>query len=471
MISRSNLFRAACAAVLISAGLNGSFAADAARKPNIILLLTDDMGYGDPSCYSKGVGVPTPHIDSLAKDGTRFTQFYVAAPICSPSRTGIMTGTFPSRLCLNSYLQTKAGNRECEQADYLDCTRPTVAKAFKAAGYATAHIGKWHMGGGRDVTDAPSIGKYGFDEWVSTWESPDPYPALGKKYAPWDHKMEPGQVQRYDRTSFMVDKTLDFLRRNKNTPCYINLWPDDTHTPYWPNPEMQKKYGATADDDTSTPKKNYKGVLEEYDRQVGRLLDGLKELGIEKDTVVIFASDNGPAPSFQHARTGGLRGMKLSLYEGGIREPFIVRWPGHVPAGRVDKSSVLASVDLMPTLCKLAGVDLPSDTARAIDGEDLHAALLGKTTARTKPLFWEYGRKEKGYGYPGDAFDRSPNVAVRDGKWKLLVNADGTRRELYDIVADPNETTNLADKETSIVDDLSSRALAWRRSLPAAPAQ
>ncbi|MBN1901903.1 sulfatase-like hydrolase/transferase [Candidatus Sumerlaeota bacterium] len=436
------------------------------QRPHIVFLLTDDMGCGDVSCYSSGIGVPTPNIDRLAREGIRFTQFYVMAPICSPSRTGLLTGRFPAELRITSFLQTRQGNRECNQNDYLDPDAPTLPDMLKSSGYKTAHIGKWHLGGGRDVDNAPSIGKYGYDEWISTWESPEPHPDLGVKYAPWDTQMEPGQAQRHDRTRYMVDKTLDFLRLNKEQPCYVSLWPDDTHTPHRPSPEMLKKYGGSKDD-RKTPLKNFKGVLEEYDKQIGRLLDGIRELGIEENTIVIFTADNGPAPHLEHQRTAGLRGAKLSLYEGGIREPFLVRWPRIIPKGKVNETTVLSGVDLFPTLCKLANVEIPLEVSKSLAGEDLSGAFFGETPQRKKKIFWEYGgRRADGGGRPRDAFDRSPTVAIRDGKWKLLVEADGTNRQLYDIPADPHETQNLYLKETKIADELTSQVLTWRRSLP-----
>lgn len=437
----------------------------ATTHPNIVFIYTDDMGYGEITANGKGAGVTTTNIDRLAKEGARFTQYYSASPICSPSRAGLLTGQFPARNHLNSYLQTRAGNRVCDQDDFLNPATSQLPVALKQAGYHTFHIGKWHLGGGRDVNNAPSIGKYGFDEWASTWESPEPDPKLGVKYAPWDKRTEPGQVPRHQRTEYMVDRSLDFLKRHQGEPCFVNLWPDDMHTPYRPNPEMRDNYGASEDED-KTPRKNHMAVLEEYDRQIGRLLDGLRELGIEQNTLVIFSSDNGPEPHFNHERTGGLRGMKLSLYEGGIRLPLLARWPGHIPPGYVDNSSVIAGVDLSLTICKLAGVPPPPGAANESDGEDRSQVLLGKPASRTKLLFWEYGRKPVGYGYPRLPHDRSPNIAVRDGAWKLLINDDGTSQELYNMTADPNETTNRAETETTLTKSLATQALNWRKSLP-----
>jgi arylsulfatase A-like enzyme len=196
---------------------------------------------------------------------------------------------------------------------------------------------------------------------------------------------------------------------------------------------------------------------------MGRLFEGLAALGLEERTLVIFTSDNGPLPSFRGSRSGGLRGSKLSLYEGGVRMPFIVRWPGHAPAGRVDNQSVLSATDLFPSLCAVAGVPLPPGAA--FDGEDLSAALSGSPTVRVKPLLWEYGRNTNSFIYPKGA-DRSPNVAVREGDWKLLVNADGSDVRLFNLRDDPKESANVAEQHLDLARRLQEKALAWRKSLP-----
>ncbi len=337
------------------------------ERPNIVFFLTDDMGYGDTGCYG-GKFVPTPNIDRLAKEGTRFTQFYAASPVCSPSRTGFLTGMYPARWKITNFLQTRAGNRASEQVDFLDLKAPSIARTLKEAGYATGHFGKWHMGGGRDVTNAPHFSAYGFDEHAGTYESPEPDPNITATNWIWSAQ---DKVKRWDRTAYFVDKTLDFLKRHKGQPCYVNLWPDDVHTPWVPEGSNLKR--KQEGDDSNV---NFKKVLKEYDRQVGRFLDGLKELGLEQNTVVVFSSDNGPLPAFGGSRTGGLRGSKISLYEGGTRMPFIVRWPGHTPAGRVDDQSILGGVDLFPIFCSLASVPLPKGSA--FDGENLEKALFGK---------------------------------------------------------------------------------------------
>jgi arylsulfatase A-like enzyme len=194
------------------------------------------------------------------------------------------------------------------------------------------------------------------------------------------------------------------------------------------------------------------------------LLAGLKELGLDQNTILIFSSDNGPLPTFGGKRAGGLRGSKISLYEGGDREPLIVRWPGHVPAGRVDDKTVMSAVDFFPMFCRLTGAPLPGGVA--FDGEDLTESFFGKSMERHHPLFWEYGRNDSGFDYPKNPRDRSPNVALREGKWKLLVNADGSGAELYDLEADRNETRDVATANPEIATRLREAALNWRKSLP-----
>ncbi len=426
----------------------------AETRPNIIVLLADDLGWGDVACY--GGKMPTPHLDAMAREGTRFTQFYVASPICSPSRAGLLTGQFPARWRITSYLQTRKGNRACEQADFLATNAPSLPRVLKGAGYATAHIGKWHLGGGRDVTNAPKFAAYGYDLGFGTYESPEPHPDLTATNWIWSPR---DKVKRWERSRWMVDRTLDFLRAHPNQPCFVNLWFDDVHTPWLPSRDVQ--------DDTSLrgdTRANLRPVLADMDREIGRLLATLRETGAASNTLVVFLGDNGPLPTFQQQRTAGLRGSKLSLYEGGVREPFIAWWPGRVPAERVDTNSVLSALDLFPTLARLAGARIPSDVSA--DGQDISTALLGQSMTRAKPLFWEYGRNTSSFAFPGIAHNRSPTVAMRDGPWKLLVNADGSGAELYDVVRDPEESRNVISAQPQVAERLTRAALAWRKSIP-----
>lgn len=428
-------------------------AAPSAAKPNIVFILADDLGRGDLGCYG-GRQAPTPRLDRLAQEGTRFEQYYSASPICSPSRAGLLTGMFPARWNITSFLQTRAGNRACEAADFLDPKAPSLARALKAAGYATAHFGKWHLGGGRDVTNAPKFAAYGFDEHAGTWEGPEPHPDITGGHWIWGPD---DKVKRWNRTAFFVDRAVDFLKRHPAQPCFVQIWPDDVHTPWVPDDHAPKG---------DTPA-NFRPVLREMDTQLGRFFDAVRELGIDDHTIILFASDNGALPTFKGARAGGFRGSKLSLYEGGIRLPLLVRWPGRVPAGRVDDATLFGAVDLFPSLCALAGASLPEGVS--LDGEDLSGALFGRPVARKRPLFWEYGRNERSFKYP-EGRDRSPHLAVREGAWKLLVNRDGTGAELYELGSDAAEAVNVAGANPAIARSLKDKVLAWRGSLPVLPA-
>jgi len=415
-------------------------------RPNVIVFLADDMGIGDLSCYG-GQQAPTPRIDRLASEGTRFTQYYSASPICSPSRCGIITGNYPARWNITSFLQTKKGNAGCEMADYLDPQAPTLPRAMKAAGYATAHIGKWHLGGGRDVTEAPKFAAYGYDEGVGTYESPEPHPDITATSWIWSNQ---DKVKRWNRTAFFVDQTLDFLDRHRGAPCFINLWPDDVHTPWVPDEVSDRK---------DLPK-NFRPVLAELDKQVGRLLDGLKARGLEENTVVIFTSDNGALPTFGE-RSGIYRGSKLELWEGGIRMPFIIRWPGRVPAGRVNEQAVFCAEDLFPSICAVAGATVPREAK--LDGVDISAVWRGNAAPQHGPIFWEYGRNDEFFKFGPD---RSPSLAVRRDSWKLLMNPDGSKLALYDLATDPSEKHNLAATKPELARELSKLVLDWRATWP-----
>jgi arylsulfatase A-like enzyme len=429
-----------------------AIAADKVR-PNIIFILADDLGPGDIGCYG-GALAKTPNIDRLAKEGIRFEQYYVASPVCSPSRCALITGQFPARWQITSYLAEKKRNVGAEMVDFLDPKAPSLPRQLKQAGYHTAHFGKWHLGGGRDVTDAPKFAAYGYDEHAGTYESPEPDPDITATNWIWSPK---DKYKRWERTRFFVDKTLDFLRRNDGQPCFVNLWFDDVHSPWIPNEEAQKEKNPNI-------AKNLKPVLSEMDVQVGRLMDGLKALGIDDRTLVIFTSDNGPYPHLP-GRTVEYRGCKFSLYEGGLRLPFIARWAGVVPADVIDEKTVLASVDMFPTLCHIAGAEIPKGIA--FDGIDRLAGLKGTPiAARERPLMWEYGRNAKFFGYPKGPGDRSPNLAIRDGDWKLLINADGENAELYDLASDPSEGKNVAQDHPTETARLRSAVLDWRKSMP-----
>ncbi|MBC8593019.1 sulfatase-like hydrolase/transferase [Oscillospiraceae bacterium N12] len=442
-MNKSVLFLTACS------GLAATMAVAQEKKPNIVIIYTDDMGIGDVSCYNSG-WVMTPNIDRLAAKGLKFNHYYTSSPVSSPSRVGLTTGMFPTEWGINTFLHDRKGNAECEQSDYLDSSAPTIAKSLKAAGYATAHIGKWHMGGGRDVDDAPQIPKYGFDEYLSTYESPDPDKLITATNWIWSEK---DSIKRWERTGYFVDKTLEYLGRHKGEPCFVNLWPDDMHTPWVPSADC---YGKKKE---WNGKENFMAVLEEYDRQIGRFMDGLERLGIADNTIVIFTSDNGAYPTFDQVRSNGHRGSKNSLYEGGVNMPFIIVWPDKIKAGEVDDETVINAVDIYPSLCAITGATQLKGFNYS--GEDMSKALMGvKHQSRKKDMMWDFGRN-RFFGHPAQPHQQSPHLALRRGDWKVLVNADGANLELFNIKEDPNETTNIANKYPEMAQEMSKKVINW----------
>lgn len=441
---------------------------EASARPNVVFILIDDMGYADLGSYG-AEHPPTPNLDRLAAEGTRFTDFYVASPICSPSRVAFTTGRYPTRYGVTGHFAARESNRERGMPDFLPLEAPAVARGFQSAGYATAHFGKWHQGGGRDVDDAPHPSAYGFDESLVTFEG------LGNRILQRDHGLSEqsaalgqGEITwepKHRNTEIYVDRSIDFIRRNREGNFYLHLWLNDVHDPFKPTAEQLAKFAAFADEPYV---QQYYAVIDEMDRQLGRLFDALDELQLADDTIVIAVSDNGPTawPRYYNegqrppGETGGFRGRKWSLYEGGVREPFIVRWSGTVPAGAVNQESVLTAVDYLPTLYALAGLDIPSDAD--LDGEDLSDVILGARRDRSEPVYWDYGRSS-GLLQPGLEVDQSPHLAMRDGRWKFLVNEDGSRPELYDLSTDRAESHNLVEEDGERAAVLRDRLIGWYR--------
>ncbi len=441
---------------------------DAGMKPNILFVFIDDMGYGDLGCYGN-TEVVTPNIDQLAFEGLRFKQFYVNAPICSPSRVGVTTGQYPTRWGISSFIANRAKNLERGVRDHLDINAPTLARSLSNAGYYTAHIGKWHMGGGRDIGDVPYITEYGFDESVTQFEGIGErylatYETLNLKDSTRDlekmsaalGKGEIHWIKRYDFTEVFVDRTLQAIMNAENAgkPFYINLWPDDVHTPVEPPPALRGD---------GTTHEKYIGVINELDIQLGRLFDYIKnEPDLANNTLIIVTSDNGPARNV--GSSGGLRGEKTNLYEGGIREPFIVWAPGYMSTnmkGAVNATTVLAGIDLAPSLIEIAGARKPANTH--FDGLDMSQFLLGYLNEkRTDPVMWQRPPESTGTGR-GENY---PDLAIRDGDFKLLMDTDGSNPQLYNIMEDEKETVNLAMTLPSKVLELKLKLLNWYKMMP-----
>jgi N-acetylgalactosamine-6-sulfatase len=431
-------------------------AAVAAERPNIIFIFADDWGWGDLGCHGNNK-VKTPNLDRLAEQGTDFAQFFVCNPVCSPSRTAVMTGQFPARHGVHQHFSHLGHQVRSGMPDWLDPTLVMLPRLFKEAGYKTGHFGKWHLSGARD---APIARAYGYDE-VALWGGPGP------RISPAD--------------SGVFDKTIAFIKKHKDASFFMNVWIHQTHTPHFVKERFLKDYK-----DQDERQQVYSAVVAEGDEGVGRIMQTLDDLKLTDNTLIVFSSDNGPeeparSPRFKKMKnekglslwysvgsSGGLKGHKRSLYEGGVRVPFIVRWPGKTPAGKTNDTTVIAAVDLLPTFCRAAGIDLPDGYQS--DGQDLLDAFLGKAQRRTKSIYWEWtGSAFQPWGMRPKARMNWPRLGVRDGEWKLLMTHDGKRKELYNITQDRAEQSNLADKHPDVVKRLAGMALEWKAALPKEP--
>lgn len=428
--------------------LAGVAAHAASGKPNIVFIYADDWGWGDLSCHGHA-WLKTPNIDRLASEGTDFRQFNVLNPVCSPSRTAVMTGKYPARFSIHQHFASPTANRNRNMPDWLDPKQTMLPRLFQQAGYRTAHFGKWHLTNG-GVEGAPKPEAYGYDASAvfnggTGWGKPEPLHDTAKD-------------------------TVAFIQANKDRPFFVNVWLHESHTPHVPTPASMAKWRHLDEQ-----KQVYSAVITDGDNAVGLILDALKREGLADNTMVMFASDNGPEWTHadeQHKKmgsgygtwasigqTGGLRGKKRSLYEGGVRSPFIVRWPGHTPAGVTNSTTVFTGVDLLPTLCAAAGVKLPADYQG--DGENLLPALQGKAITRTRPIFWEW----RG---PKPEPDWWPQFAVREGDWKLLMTEDAQRVELHNLKTDRAEEAgkDVSKAHPEIVTRLMIMALQWKATLP-----
>jgi len=438
---------------LVSLALLLSVSAVAAGKPmppNIVFIFADDWGWGDLASHGHP-WLKTPHLDRLAREGTDFQQFNVLNPVCSPSRAAAMTGMFPSRFGIHQHFAAPAQNLARTMPDWLDARAPTIARFLQQAGYRTAHFGKWHLTN-RNTHGAPAPTAYGFDEFAVF--------NGGAETASADLHATPENAAR-------------FIAANKDRPFYLNVWLHESHLPHVPTKASLEKWQHLDEQ-----KRVYAAVITDGDNAVGRVLDALEAAGVAHNTLVIFSSDNGPettaAKTQQSSRdddagvagyggyysvgsSGGLRGEKRSLFEGGVRVPFLVRWPGHTPASTINTTTVLTAVDLLPTVCAAAGITLPSDYHG--DGENLLAALQGQPVKRTKPVFW---------AWTGKAADPDwwPRLAVRDGDWKLLLTDAAKRVALHRLSTDRAEAVDVARDHPEIVARLTQLALAWHATLP-----
>ncbi len=425
-------------------------------RPNVVFILADDLGWGDLGCYGHPV-TKTPQLDALAARGTLFTNFYVNASVCSPSRCAFFTGQYPARHRIHGHYSSPEANESRGMSQFLNPEVPNVARLLKGAGYTTAHIGKWHLG---SDSGGPPPGEYGFDYVGSTETGGAPGPTADPYF-------------RARSTELFVDEAIAFVERSGDQPFYLQLWTLVPHATLNPTVEQTKPYRRLRANGANFPhaaaQELFSASVTDLDTQLGRLFATLEQRGLSGKTLVIFSSDNGPEDI--HIRNAGhtgvgsagpFRGRKRSLYEGGIRVPGIISWRGVIPAGVVDTESVLAAVDLLPTVAQWAGAAVPA--SHALDGENVGDLLQGHRRARQKPLFWEWR-----FSIAGEPFHHSPQLAIREGNWKLLMNPDGSRQELYDLSSDLTQLNNVAEHHTDEVQRLADQLLTWQATLPAGP--
>jgi arylsulfatase A len=446
MVGRCALSVVVALVVVLVAG--SAVAQTADPRPSFVIVVADDLGWGDLPAFGNPT-IQAPSLDRLASEGMRLTSFYAAAPVCSPSRAGLLTGRAPGR--------TRVWDWIPEGSDmHLPASEVTVARLLRDAGYATAFAGKWHLNGGFD-SDQPQPDDHGFEHFFATASMAqpshrDPYNFVrdGREVGPmvgWACQLVTDDavhwlegVARSGRPFFLMISYHEPHELIASPPELIDLYPS-----------AQNRFEA-----------EYFANVSHLDRAVGRLIASLETLGVAERTLVLFTSDNGPEMHGRHPQAqrsygsaGPLRGKKLQLWEGGIRVPTIVRWPGHVPAGSAS-DGVAGFVDLLPTMCELAGVAPPAD--RALDGASLAGMLTGGVEpVRSTPLFWYHykawggpraairDQRFKLVGYwPGPEVLHADSSTMRPGDQALISSATLVRFELFDLVADPSERRDVS---------------------------
>ena len=423
--------------------------AEEKTQPNIIFIFADDWGYADLGIHGSTF-CKTPNLDKMAAEGIDFQNFSVVNPVCSPSRVAVMTGQYPARQSVHGHFASVESHIKRNMPDWLNPQAPLLPKMLKEAGYSTAHFGKWHLSN-THVEDAPSPLEYGYDEY-GAFNLPSNL-----------HQMHADST---------IYKTIDFVKRHKDKPFFINAWIHATHTPHYPKEEYMQQF-AHLDEQQQV----YAAVVAEYDARIGELFSTLKILGIDENTLVVFSSDNGPEITgknkitednstgpglgtyYSVGETGELKGRKRSLFAGGVRIPFLVRWPSNAPAGVVDKTTELATVDLLPTFLELAGASYPENYQA--DGVSIASAIRGESFIRQKPIYWDWR-------FSSDRPDFWPSAAVQEGNWKLMTNDELGRAELYNIASDWAEQTDVSADNPEKLKELTYKLEAFQSSLPIA---
>ena len=402
----------------------------AGGKPNFVIIFTDDQGYQDVGCFGSP-SIRTPNLDRMAAEGMRFTDFYSAASVCSPSRAALLTGCYPPRVGITKVLFPSDNIG-------LNPEELTIADMLKGKGYVTSCIGKWHLGHLPEFLPTSN----GFDSYFGIPYSNDMDGVKGKDgnldrawrqkdYSPWNVPLMRNEeiIERpADQTTLIeryTDEAVEFIRSSRDKPFFLYLPHTMPHVPLFVSEEFYVEDVQEA----------YKATIEQIDSAIGRVLGVIKDAGVDRNTLVVFTSDNGPWLDKKHHAGCALplRDGKFSTYEGGMREPCIMRWPAKIPAGKVC-SELCGTIDLLPTFARLAGAEMPAD--RVIDGRDIWPLMEGRPGAASPHEAYFY--------YRGNNLE-----AVRSGKWKLRRVKKNT--ELYDLDADVSEKINLADKHPEIV--------------------
>ena len=446
---------------LVLCGMSSTFANE---KPNIILLLADDLGHGDLSCFGSPA-VKTPRLDRLASEGTRFTHFYAASAVCSPTRASVLTGRYPLRFDITKHFN--------DRNNWLPESATTVAELLGGAGYATAHVGKWHLGGlhvdeqGKRLNNQPGPKQHGFDFYQTQIEQQPLRGQMGSRRTLFRKGgtvlLRNGQKISDDHpyyskhfTDANGDFSVELIEKlsASEKPFFINLWWLVPHKPYEPAPEPH--WSKTAAEGISDDQHRFRSMVQHMDTKIGRILDKLDELKIADNTLVLFTSDNGAA---YEGFIGDLKGGKTDLHEGGIRVPMIARWPGKIPAGKTSDAFGHTN-DLLPTFCEAAGLDLSEELN--VDGLSLLPHLKGGSPPSDTDrgtVFWQlnlYKHMQRHYPKP----EPYATEVAKQGKWKLLA-LKGKPVELFDVESDPNELQNVIDNHPDLVTSLTAELKDW----------
>jgi len=411
------------------------FLSSNAAQPNIVIFYADDLGWGELGCQGYTKDIPTPHIDALAKNGLRFTNGYVAATYCSPSRAGLMTGRYPTRFGheFNTVANTVG----------LRSDQTTIATRLKTLGYATIAVGKWHLG--NQPENLPT--KRGFDEFYGTLNNTPFFHPTNFIDSRISNEVRTVTDPHFYTTDAYADRSIDWIEKNKTKPWFLYLPFNAQHAPL----QAPKKYLERFPKITDEKRQLFAAMMASMDDAIGRVVGKIRALGQEENTLIFFIADNGGPTASTTSHNGPLRGFKMTTFEGGPRVPYIAQWKGKIPAGKTYDLPVM-NLDVLPTAIIAAGGK--TDPSWQLDGVDLMPYLTGKPTSRPhQTLYWRYG----------------PQWAIRHGDLKLVVSKGGSGQpELYDLATDIGESKDLASAQPAKVKEL--QALWDKWSAEQAPA-